>query len=101
MEVKARSAVVHVGIICEQKSQLTQWNKLPVEYVIAHESLIDHKLVKEVQAARKRIFAWTVNDKNSMVRLAGWGVDGIISDDPQLLVRTLRPSKVERLPTAI
>ncbi len=88
MEVKARSAVVHVGIICEKKSQ----------YVIVHESLIGHKLVKEIQGARKRIFAWTVNDKNSMVRLAGWGVDGIISDDTQLLVRTLRPSKVERLP---
>ena len=98
MEVKARSAVVHVGIICEKKSQLTQWNKLPVEYVIVHESLIGHKLVKEIQGARKRIFAWTVNDKNSMVRLAGWGVDGVISDDTQLLVRTLRPSKLERLP---
>jgi glycerophosphoryl diester phosphodiesterase len=98
MEVKARSAVVQVGIICEKKSQLTQWSKLPVEYVIAHESLIGHKLIKEIQAARKRIFAWTVNDKDSMVRLAGWGVDGIVSDDTQLLVRTLRPSKVERLP---
>ena len=56
----------------------------------AHESLIGYKLVKEVQAERKRILAWTVNDKNSMVRLAGWGVDGIISDDTRL-VRILRP----------
>jgi glycerophosphoryl diester phosphodiesterase len=94
MELKARSGIVPVGIICENKSQLTQWNRLPVEYVIAHESLIGYKLVREVQASRKRIFAWTVNDKNSMVRLAGWGVDGIISDDTRLLVRTLRPESL-------
>ena len=98
MELKARSAVVQVGIICEKKSQLAQWNKLPVEYVMAHESVIDEKLVQEIRAAGRRIFAWTVNDKSSMVRLAGWGIDGIISDDTQLLVRTVRPSKVERVP---
>jgi glycerophosphoryl diester phosphodiesterase len=98
MELKARSAVVQVGIICEKRSQLANWNKLPVEYVMAHESLIDEKLVQEIRAAGRRIFAWTVNDKSSMVRLAGWGIDGIISDDTQLLVRTVRPSKVERVP---
>jgi glycerophosphoryl diester phosphodiesterase len=99
MELKARSGLVPVGIICEKRSQLAHWNKLPVEYVIAHETLIDEELIQAVQEAGRRIFAWTVNDKRSMVRLAGWGIDGIISDDTQLLVRTLRPSKVERLPT--
>jgi glycerophosphoryl diester phosphodiesterase len=101
MELKARSGIVPVGIIYEKRSQLANWNKLPVEYVMAHESLIDEKLVQEIRAAGRRIFAWTVNDKSSMVRLAGWGIDGIISDDTQLLVRTLRPSKVERLRTAV
>ena len=37
-----------------------------------------------------RIFVWTVNDPEAMLRLAAWGVDGIISDDTELLVRTLR-----------
>ena len=97
MELKARSGIVPVGIICEKRSQLANWNKLPVEYVMAYEALIDEELIQAVQDAGRRIFAWTVNDKKSMVRLAGWGVDGIISDETQLLVRTLRPSKVERL----
>jgi glycerophosphoryl diester phosphodiesterase len=99
MELKARSGIVPVGIICEKRSQLAHWNELPVEYVMAHEALIDEELIQAVQEAGRRIFAWTVNDKRSMVRLAGWGIDGVISDDTQLLVRTLRPSKVERLPT--
>jgi len=34
MELKARSGLVKVGIICEKRSQLTHWNKLPVEYVM-------------------------------------------------------------------
>jgi glycerophosphoryl diester phosphodiesterase len=98
MELKARSGIVPVGIICEKRSHLAHWDKLPVEYVMAHESLIDEALVQDVQAAGRRIVAWTVNDKRSMVRLAGWGIDGVISDDTQLLVRTLRPSKVARVP---
>jgi glycerophosphoryl diester phosphodiesterase len=42
-----------------------------------------------VHAAGKKIFAWTVNDRESMLQLAGWGIDGIISDDTELLVATL------------
>jgi glycerophosphoryl diester phosphodiesterase len=90
MELKARSATVPLGIICDQPKQLESWRALPVEYVIAHHSLVDRKLVQEVQDAKRRIFIWTVNETEAMLRFAGWGVDGIISDDAQLLVRTLR-----------
>src|SRR2546421_11423261 len=97
MELKARSGVVPVGIICEKRAQLAHWNKLPLEYVMAHESLIDEELVQEILAAGRRILAWTVNDKRSMVRLAGWGIDGVIFDDTQLPARKLTRSQVERL----
>ncbi len=90
MELKARTAVVPVGIICDKPSQLARGRKLPVEYVMAHESLVDHRLVQEIQATGGRVFVWTVNDRKSMLRLASWGVDGIISDDTQLLARTLQ-----------
>jgi glycerophosphoryl diester phosphodiesterase len=32
---------------------------------------------------------WTVNDKEAMLRMANWGVDGIISDETERLVHTL------------
>jgi glycerophosphoryl diester phosphodiesterase len=89
MELKARSSLIDVGIICEKRSQLARWSKLPVEYVIAQESLVNHELVEEVHDSGKRLFVWTVNNKKSMVRLAAWEVDGIISDDTELLVHTL------------
>jgi glycerophosphoryl diester phosphodiesterase len=89
MELKARSAVIPLGIICERPSQLARWRRLPVDYVMAHKSLVDRKLVDEVHGAGRRLFAWTINDKPSMLRLAGWGADGIISDETELLVHTL------------
>jgi glycerophosphoryl diester phosphodiesterase len=91
MEMKARSAVVPVGLVCQRLNQLARWPTLAVDYVIAHQSLLDRKLVEEVHQAKKKIFVWTVNDSIAMLRFAEWGTDGIISDDTQLLVNTLRP----------
>ena len=36
----------------------------------------------------RRVNVWTVNDPEVMRRMAGWGVDGIISDETELLVQT-------------
>lgn len=90
MELKARSALIPVGIICDKAAQLARWPKLPVNYVIPHESLINRKLVEDVHHTGRKLLAWTVNRKKSMLRLADWEVDGIISDDTELLVETLK-----------
>lgn len=87
-ELKAR-AEVPLGIICKTRRQLAGWRELPVEYVIAHKSLLTEKLIQSVHDAGRRIFVWTVNDSASMERMARWGVDGIISDYPDRLVRAL------------
>lgn len=85
MELKARSARVPVGIICEKSSQLMRWRKLPVEYVMVHRSLVTRKLIRSIHEVGRKVFVWTVNDEASIRRLAGWGVDGIISDQTRLL----------------
>jgi len=85
MELKARSALVPVGVICEKPGQLVRWRKLPVEYVIVHRSLLTRKLVRLIHEAGRKVFVWTVNDEFSMLRFRGWGVDGIISDNTRLL----------------
>jgi glycerophosphoryl diester phosphodiesterase len=84
----ALNSAIPLGILCEHRRDLQQWRDLPVNCVIPHHSLITKQLVKELCSADKAIFAWTVNDKDSMLRLWEWGVHGIISDDTQLLVRT-------------
>lgn len=90
MELKARSAIVPTGIICQKASQLMRWRELPAQYVIVHYSLLTRRLINLIHNNGRKVFAWTVNDPKSMVRLTNWGIDGIISDDTQLLAQTLR-----------
>jgi glycerophosphoryl diester phosphodiesterase len=88
MELKTRSAKTQVGIICNKPKQLAGCRDLIVEYVIPHYSLVTRKLVQGVHSAGRKLVTWTVNDRKAMLLLAEWGVDGIISDDTELLVQT-------------
>ena len=89
VDLRKRSESVPLGIICETLKQLSNWRELPAEYVILHERLINPALIADLHSAGKKIFAWTINRKGSMIRLADLGVDGIISDKTELLVATL------------
>jgi glycerophosphoryl diester phosphodiesterase len=92
-ELRTRSEKVQTGIICDKPGQLARWRETGVEYVIPHYSLVTRKLVEEAHSAGKKLFTWTVNDSKAMLRLADWGVDGIISDETELLVQTFRESR--------
>ena len=82
---------IPLGLICENTRQLQLWRDLPIDTVIAHQSLVTRSLLKDVHTAGKTLLAWTVNRKANMVRLADMGVDGIISDRTDLLAQTLAP----------
>jgi glycerophosphoryl diester phosphodiesterase len=47
--------------------------------------VVDERFVAAAHAAGKAVHVWTVNDTESMFRLLGLGVDGIISDVPTTL----------------
>ena len=63
---------------------------MPAEWVIPQFKLADRELVELVHAAGKRIMVWTVNRADRMREFAAWGVDAVISDETELLVRSLR-----------
>jgi glycerophosphoryl diester phosphodiesterase len=81
---------ITLGFLCESAEQLRGWRQAPAEWVIPQFGLADGKLVEPVHAAGKRIMVWTVNRAERMREFAAWGVDAIISDETELLVRTLR-----------
>ncbi len=59
----------------------------------------DHASLTEAQVAAAhalglRVVAWTVNDAADMRRLLGWGVDGLITDDPALAHEVLRQAGI-------
>ena len=91
MDIRARNPSIPLGIICER--QVLRWPELPIDCLVAEKSLITRPLVDQVHDAGKRLFAWTVNDPAAMLRFAGWGVDAIISDRTELLVRMLGGEK--------
>lgn len=88
--VHDENEAVPLGLICEKKSQLNWWTKLPVVYVVAQTALVNAALVKQLKIAGKKVLVWTVNSPAQMQRFANLGVDGIISDKTDLLCRTLR-----------
>ncbi|MGA9978491.1 MAG: glycerophosphodiester phosphodiesterase [Candidatus Sulfotelmatobacter sp.] len=91
----AEDGTVPLGLICETKTQLRLWNELPIDYVIPHYELADAELVRKVKGAGKKVIVWTVNDPAAMRKFAELGVEGIISDDPKLLVQTLGAEPAE------
>lgn len=52
-------------------------------------------LVKKAHAARLKVVPWTCNGKEDMARLIGIGVDGIITDDPPVLIEVLKKSGIK------
>jgi glycerophosphoryl diester phosphodiesterase len=79
-----------LGLLTETPSQLARWKHAPAQWLLPHYPQIDADLCKDVHAAGKKIFAWTVNDREGMRRLASWEIDGLISDDTELLVDTFK-----------
>ena len=81
---------IPLGFLLDQPSALGRWHDLPVHSVVPNHRLVTPELVRDVHSAGKSLFTWTVNRPENMTRLAQWGVDAIISDNPKLLVDTLR-----------
>jgi glycerophosphoryl diester phosphodiesterase len=72
---------IPLGLICETPAELAALTRLPVHWVIPHFTLMNVDLMRELQAAGKKVLTWTVNRKEMMLEFERMKVDGIISDD--------------------
>jgi glycerophosphoryl diester phosphodiesterase len=89
MAIHDLDPAVPLGFLCDSRDQLRDWRETPAEWVIPQFKLTDRELVELVHAAGKRIMVWTVNRAKRMREFAEWDVDAIISDETELLVRSL------------
>jgi len=48
-------------------------------------TVVDKKMIAAAHAAGKQVHVWTVNDPEEMQRLLNLGIDGIVTDRPDLL----------------
>ena len=81
---------IPLGFLCDSQDQLRGWRETPAEWVIPQFKLTGRELVELVHADRKKVMVWTVNRAERMHEFAGWGVDAVISDETELLDRSLR-----------
>ena len=57
-----------------------------------HRAIPSAAFVADLHRRGWKVWCWTVNDPPAMRRLAAWGVDAILSDNPALLIATLSPT---------
>lgn len=85
------------GMVEEMKRLRPQWTsglllarsigraaKLDADFLAVPASVASRPFIRRAHATGKPVYAWTVNDPQQMVRLLGYGVDGIITDRPAL-----------------
>ena len=65
------------------EDQLTDLGFTPTIYS-PHYSLVNEELVRKCHERKIRLIPWTVNDKSTIDKLKAVGVDGIITDYPNL-----------------
>ncbi len=65
----------------------------------AHHVALTRELIEEAHALGVSVTPWTVNDPADMDRLIGWGIDGMITDRPDL-ARDVMKARGMALPEA-
>lgn len=75
------------GLLAEAQSELDAFpasTGFVPAYVNPHHRLVDEALVGRLHGYGCKVVAWTVNDPDGMVRMRRLGVDGIITDHPEV-----------------
>jgi len=60
--------------------------------------LVDKELIRAAHARNIQVIPWTVNDADSMRELLAWGVDGLITDYPDLGIEVVSEHENPRKP---
>ena len=55
-----------------------------IDALVPHWSMVTQELVDAVRGAGGELYAWTVDDRAEIGRLAALGVTGVITNDPRL-----------------
>lgn len=76
-------------------------SRLDTDFLAVAMGMASPGFIKRAHQAGRKVFVWTVNDRISMSRMISLGVDGIITDEPELARQVLEEradmSTVERL----
>jgi len=88
-----------VGLL--SSTAIGKLSDLDVDFLAINMGLATPEFIRRTHKADMQLFVWTVNDQVSMSRMMSLGVDGIITDEPELARNVLTDraelSSIERL----
>jgi glycerophosphoryl diester phosphodiesterase len=92
--IKVRQLVpeLALGFIYNKSQDEETRHNCPVDVVIPQFRLASRDLITDAHAEGAKVFAWTVNDPLEAKRLIDLGVDGLISDYPEMVAKALKKS---------
>lgn len=91
LDIAETDPQIPLGFIFDDVIGLRAYPNLPVGYLMPRYDLLSRELVEAFHRDGYKVLTWTANRTSEMKRLVGWGVDGLISDDPVLLRQTVTP----------
>lgn len=85
------SKAVILATIEEKLIKLSQYIKeVNADGISAKYTILDNKIIKELKNINKLVFAWTVNSPDKALELIKKGVDGIITDRPDVIKKYIK-----------
>jgi len=74
---------------------------VPADFLAVEKAMATRRFLRAAHRAGKPVYVWTVDDPARMIRMIGLGVDGLITNHPDLarevIARTARMTQAERL----
>jgi len=78
---------IPLGFIYNRTQDEETRHNCPLEFVVPQFRLASRDLIGQVHSEGLKVLAWTVNDAQEASRLMDLGIDGLISDYPEMLAK--------------
>ncbi|KAL1292507.1 hypothetical protein AAHE18_19G001800 [Arachis hypogaea] len=98
--IKLSSEITVGYIVMKEPSTGARTNLLRMkgaEVVGVYHPLIDEKLMRVLHRRKKKVYAWTVDDVESMQRMLFEHVDAVVTGNPTLLQRLMQDTRTQCL----
>jgi glycerophosphoryl diester phosphodiesterase len=86
---RAAAPVIAVGLATLRRTlprMIGRWlERAGASAAVIHHALVTPAVLHRCHARGAAVWAWTVNETETAVRLSEWGADAIITDDPRIL----------------
>jgi len=97
--IDIKSTYPHARVACAARENIDIIRiarSLKAEAIHPASRITTRKLIDEAHEAGLEVNVWTVNFSWQMKKFIGWGVDGIITNRPDVLVRVMRKMEIDK-----